>query len=206
MLAKSRIGVDADDFRLPIKDSLRRAAELDFGAVEFATVEGELAPANLSASGRRHLARYLKGLGLELSALVADMPGVTLTDPRRADERVARTSRIIDELVGDAWGRGDFGQPPRVAIFDDTQRRIVVRGRVIGRASAPGIVFSRAAILLECAGSPDMLTAAHRLQRPYGRRNGCLDGWLHRLRRFDYLSGFQADLRLPGAGGGTCRP
>jgi DNA-binding CsgD family transcriptional regulator len=79
-----------------------------------------------------------------------------------------RTSRIIDELVGDAWGRGDFGQPPRVAIFDDTQRRIVVRGRVIGRASAPGIVFSRAAILLECAGSPDMLTAAHRLQRLFG--------------------------------------
>jgi sugar phosphate isomerase/epimerase len=96
MTAKARIGVDADDFRLPIKDGLRRAAELEFGAVEFATVEGELAPANLSASGRRHLARYVQGLGLDLAALVADMPGVTLTDARRADERVSRTCRIIE--------------------------------------------------------------------------------------------------------------
>jgi sugar phosphate isomerase/epimerase len=96
MAVRGQIGVDADDFRLPIKDGLRRAAELEFGAVEFATVEGELAPSNLSASGRRHLARYVHGLGLELSALVADMPGVTLTDPRRADERVARTCRVIE--------------------------------------------------------------------------------------------------------------
>ena len=95
MLART-IGVDADDFRLSIKDGLRRAAELEFGAVEFATVDGEVAPNNLSASGRRHLARYVQGLGLQLSALVADMPGITLTDPRRADERVARTCRIIE--------------------------------------------------------------------------------------------------------------
>ncbi|HEX5008454.1 MAG TPA: helix-turn-helix transcriptional regulator [Hyphomonadaceae bacterium] len=73
-------------------------------------------------------------------------------------------NRIVDELVGDAIGRGDFGLAPRVSVFDDAGHKVIVRGRVVGRASAPGLVFSRAAILLECAGAPELRTAAHRLQ------------------------------------------
>ena len=94
------IGVDVDDFRLPPKEALRRASELAFRAVEFATVSGDLAPANLSASGRRHLARYVDGLGLRVAALTADIPGLRLTDPKTVSERVARTCQII-ELAAD---------------------------------------------------------------------------------------------------------
>ncbi|MFH1108304.1 MAG: sugar phosphate isomerase/epimerase family protein [Planctomycetota bacterium] len=90
------IGVDVEDLRLPVKDALHKAAELEFHAVELPTVTGDVTPRNLSASGRRHLARYVENLGLDLSALAADIPALRLTDPRTVDERVARTCEIID--------------------------------------------------------------------------------------------------------------
>ena len=47
---------------------------MGFGAVEFATVEGELAPSNLSSSGRRHLVRFVDGLGLQPTSFLVDGP------------------------------------------------------------------------------------------------------------------------------------
>src|SRR3989304_886848 len=90
------IGVDVDDLHLPIKEAFRKAAELKFNLVEIPAVMGEATPRNLSSSGRRHLARYVDGLGLGVAALAADMPTLRLTDPNSVDERVARTCEIID--------------------------------------------------------------------------------------------------------------
>ncbi len=96
----SLIGVDVDDFRLEPKAALKKAAELAFHNVELATVAGDLAPTNLSATGRRHLARLVDGLGLALVSLVADLPGLSLTDARTVDERVEQTCAIL-ELAAD---------------------------------------------------------------------------------------------------------
>ena len=99
-MSPAKIGVDVDDFRLPPKEALHKAAEWRFREVELATVAGELAPENLSSSGRQHLARYVDNLGLELTALVADLPGLRLSDPRTVDERVERTCRILELAAG----------------------------------------------------------------------------------------------------------
>ena len=93
------IGVDIDDFRIRPKDGFRKAAELQFRTVEFASA-GELAPWRLSASGRRHLLRVIDGYGLTVASLVADLPGLRLTDPGGVDERIERTCRIL-ELAAD---------------------------------------------------------------------------------------------------------
>ena len=90
------IGVNVDDLHLPVKDALRQAAELRFHTVELPAVAGDVTPRSLSLSGRRHLARYVEGLGLGMASLAADMPALRLTDSRTADERVARTCEIID--------------------------------------------------------------------------------------------------------------
>ncbi len=94
------IGVNVDDFRLTLKKALRHAAALEMRVVEFATVAGELSPSSLSGSGRRHLARLVDGLGMRVTSLVADIPGLRLTDPHTVDEKVARTCQVI-ELAAD---------------------------------------------------------------------------------------------------------
>lgn len=95
-MTRPMIGVDIDDFRLETKAALRKASELELRAIEVPTSEGALAPSNLSTSGRRHLSRFAEGLGLQLSALVADMRHLRLNDPAAIDERIARTCAILD--------------------------------------------------------------------------------------------------------------
>ncbi len=90
------VGVDLDDFRTETKAAMRLAAELKFRAIEVATVEGELSPSNLGASGRRHFVRLAGGMGLRLAALVADMRHQPLSHPATVDERVARTCAVLD--------------------------------------------------------------------------------------------------------------
>ncbi len=96
IVAKTSIGLDIGDLASPPKDALNAAAAMSFDAVEVPTVSGDLSPESLTPSGRRHFARFVSGLGLDLAALQADMPGMRLTDSARADERIARTTRIIE--------------------------------------------------------------------------------------------------------------
>lgn len=96
IMERPEIGVDVGDFRLAPKDALRQAADLNFRAIELPTVNGDLAPRNLSSSGRRHLARLVGGLGLRLVAVRCDIAGTRLTDPRTVDERIARTCEVIE--------------------------------------------------------------------------------------------------------------
>lgn len=95
-MSQPNIGVDVDDLRLHVKDGLRKASELGFRTVELATVRGDLEPSSLSSSGRRHLSRYVDGLGLRMAALVADLPGLRLADPSTVDEHVEATCRILE--------------------------------------------------------------------------------------------------------------
>lgn len=99
-MSESVIGVNIDDFRRGTKEALRLAASMSFHAVELAAVEGDVAPRALSSSGRRHLSRFVGGLGLQLTSLVADLPGLRLTDPRTVGERVERTCEVL-ELAAD---------------------------------------------------------------------------------------------------------
>ncbi len=93
---RPNLGVNADDFRLPAKEALQAAAELEFAAVELGAAAGQVTPESLSDSGRRHVRRYIQDLGLRLASLGADIPGLRLTDPRSVEERISRTRRILE--------------------------------------------------------------------------------------------------------------
>lgn len=99
-MTKPIVGIDVEDLRKPPKEGLRAASEAGFRAVELAAISGDVAPQNLSGSGRRHVIRLCEGLGLNLSALTADFPGLRFTDPRSVDERVQRTCEVL-ELAAD---------------------------------------------------------------------------------------------------------
>jgi sugar phosphate isomerase/epimerase len=87
--------LDIGDLRMPAKEAIRAAAELALTAIEIPSVEGELAPENLSSTGRRHLSRLVRGFGLSIAALRADLPGAHFTDPAGAELRIDRTRDIL---------------------------------------------------------------------------------------------------------------
>jgi sugar phosphate isomerase/epimerase len=94
--SKLFIGVDLDDLRLPTKEAVRAAAHLQFEAVEVPAAAGDATPEGLSSSGRRHFQRFVDGFGLRLASLSADFPGLRLTDPQTAEQRIERTCLAID--------------------------------------------------------------------------------------------------------------
>ena len=88
------VGVVLDSFRQPVKAALQSAARLQFREIEMPAVR-EVEPAQLSRSGRRELAHYVRGLGLQLSALAADLGGTRFGQGAGMEERLDRTRQII---------------------------------------------------------------------------------------------------------------
>lgn len=99
-----RIGLWLNDLRLSLRDALKRvqpwAAE-DVGLDAFAK---EVAPRELSVTGRRHLARHLRGAGLALVALRADLGGRRLAESKALDANLTRL-REAYELARDLGAR-----------------------------------------------------------------------------------------------------
>ncbi len=100
MVGVHEIGVDVDDFQLRPRDALRRAADLLFRTVELSAASDDVSPASLTAGGRRHLLKYMDGLGLLPAAITGDLPGLRFTDAGTVDERVSRTCEIL-QLAAD---------------------------------------------------------------------------------------------------------
>jgi L-ribulose-5-phosphate 3-epimerase len=135
------IGIEVGDLRLPTKEAIAKASALGFSVIELPAVTGEVAPAALSSSGRRHLRRYVDGLGLSMAALGADVPGARLTDPAAVDLRIERTRAIL-ELATDlrvgvvtasigALTHPESGEPSPVAI--EALARIGEHADMLGR-------------------------------------------------------------------------
>lgn len=95
------MGADTDDFHLSVRAALRQAAEGPFRLVELPVDRGDLTPVGLSTSARRHLFRFVDGLGLRLCALTADLPELGWTEAN-LDQRISRTRAMMD-LAAD-WG------------------------------------------------------------------------------------------------------
>ena len=94
--APSRIGVHVDDFRIDAKAGLRLASSLGFRAVQLGAASGEISPQQLSESGRRHLLRHTRGLGVSIAALRADLGGSRFLDGARVEQHVDRARRILE--------------------------------------------------------------------------------------------------------------
>lgn len=99
-----RIGVWLNDLRLSLREALKRVqpwAVEDVGLDAFAK---EVSPRELSATGRRHLAHHLRGAGLNLIALRADLGGRRLAEPKPLDANLTRLREAF-ELARDLGAR-----------------------------------------------------------------------------------------------------
>jgi sugar phosphate isomerase/epimerase len=95
-MSAGELGVVLDSFGQPVKASLESASQLGFRRIELPAGAGEVAPDQLARSGRRHLAHYVSGLGLSLSALGADLGGGRFNDSAGVEQRLDRTRQVIE--------------------------------------------------------------------------------------------------------------
>ena len=88
-----KIGLRLECLRLPIRQALRKAGELGVAGVQVNAV-GDLAPDNLSATGRREFLHLVNSLGLQLTALgFPTRHGYNTADGLEA--RIAAAQRVL---------------------------------------------------------------------------------------------------------------
>ncbi len=94
-----KIGVIPDCFRIPIKEGIKKSAELKMDGIQPYATRGELDPKNLTRTGREDLKSFVERLGLTISALVGDFGGHGFADSKTIDWRIGRTKEVVDLAV-----------------------------------------------------------------------------------------------------------
>lgn len=93
---KFPIGVIVDSFRLPIKDAVKKAAEVGAKGIQVYSTRGEMAPENMDSAKRREFLKLVKDNGLVISALCGDLGGGGFTKPDMNPEKIEKSKRILD--------------------------------------------------------------------------------------------------------------
>jgi sugar phosphate isomerase/epimerase len=90
-----QIGIFADNLRLPLRDGIRKAAELGVASFQMFTTSGEVLPENMSPAARIAFRAFYEDLGLQLSATCADF-GHGFVDPEKNRELIPRLYQQVD--------------------------------------------------------------------------------------------------------------
>jgi len=93
-MARLKIGVMAESFRLGVRAGIEKAAEIGADGFQVYVTGGEMAPENMTRSARREFKKFVADKGLEISALCVELGGYA--DRVALDERIERTKRMID--------------------------------------------------------------------------------------------------------------
>ncbi len=91
-----KIGIIVDSFRLPIREGIKKAAELGAEGIQIYATRGAMTPDALSAKQRIELLNYIKSNGLVVSALCGDPGGGGFCHPENNPERLELSKKIID--------------------------------------------------------------------------------------------------------------
>ncbi len=96
MYSNFSIGVIIDSFRLPIKDAVKKAAEVGAQGIQVYSTRGEMAPENLSTEQRKEFLKLVKDNGLVISALCGDLGGGGFAFQERNAEKIEKSKRILE--------------------------------------------------------------------------------------------------------------
>ena len=94
-MIRQKTGVVLESLRLRIKDGIKAASTLDFQGIQIDATQREIAPENLSQTGRRELKRIIDLNRLCLCALGGEL-GVGFTNHNEFDFIIKRTKEIIN--------------------------------------------------------------------------------------------------------------
>jgi len=93
-----RIGLFADNLRLPVREGILKTAELGVPSFQMGTTSGEMLPENMSKAQRADFQKFYKDQGLWLSATCADF-GHGFVDAEMNKELVPKTIAQVDMAV-----------------------------------------------------------------------------------------------------------
>ncbi len=94
-MGKLKIGVRVASFKVGLVESIQRAVECGVDAIE-PSARGELAPENISQSGRRDFLHKTTSKGLVISALSGNLGRPHFVSKEGLEERIERSKRILD--------------------------------------------------------------------------------------------------------------
>ena len=94
-MIKQKTGVVLESLRLRIKDGIKTASTLGFKGVQIDATQRDIAPENISQTGRRELRRIIDLNRLCLCALGGEL-GVCFTNANEFDFIIKRTKEIIN--------------------------------------------------------------------------------------------------------------
>lgn len=95
---KRNIGVIIDSLGLGTRKGIEKAREIGADGFQIYVTHGDMAPEAMGPEDRKDFVRFVRGLGLEVSALCGDL-GKGLLDPRTNPEVIERSKRFIDLAV-----------------------------------------------------------------------------------------------------------
>lgn len=94
-MRKFPIGIMLESLKLPVKDAIKKAAELGVDGIQVYATKGELAPENMSSAKRKEFISMVKDNGLVISALCGDL-GHGFGNAELNPELVEKSKRILD--------------------------------------------------------------------------------------------------------------
>ncbi len=134
-----KIAIMVHNLKMDVYDGMRFAAEKGCQGVHLACVQG-INPRDMDAAGRKELVRFVKGLGLEISAICAWGGQVDLGNPENLDKHIEEGKRLLEfaaDLECGIW-QGHCGimphdkADPKWARFVDSFGQLAKHGEKVG--------------------------------------------------------------------------
>lgn len=98
-MARFKIGVMVDSFRLPIPQGVRKAQEVGADGVQVYVVDGAMKAEALDAQARAQFKALVAECGLEISALCGDLGGHGFQIPAENPTKIRRSKAVVDLAV-----------------------------------------------------------------------------------------------------------
>ena len=95
-MGKLKVGVMIESFRLGVRKGIMKASELGADGFQIYVTHGEMAPWNLSGTGRRDFMNLVRSRGLVVSALCGDFGGGGFARMEGLEERIDKTRQVLD--------------------------------------------------------------------------------------------------------------
>ena len=98
-MARFKIGVMVDSFRIPIPEGVKKAHEIGAEGLQVYTARGAMAPDKLDKAARQAFRALVESNGLAISALCGDLGGCGFMLASENEEKITRSKAIVDLAV-----------------------------------------------------------------------------------------------------------